>query len=55
MASVNAMANRTHTVAADATLNDRERLWFDMTEGTMKDLNAQLEKNIPVYLRAYLR
>lgn len=55
VASVNARALRSHTVAADATLNDRERLWFDMTEATMKDLNGQLEKSIPLYLQAYLR
>lgn len=55
VASVNARAIRSNTVAADATLNDRERLWFDMTEATMKDLNGQLEKSIPLYLRAYLR
>jgi len=55
VASVNARAIRSHTVAADATLNDRERLWFDMTEATMKDLNGQLEKSIPLYLQAYLR
>jgi hypothetical protein len=55
VASVNASATRSHTVADDATLNDRERLWFDMTEGTMKDLNAQLEKSIPLYLQTYLR
>jgi hypothetical protein len=55
VASVHANAIQSHTVAADATLNDRERLWFDMTEATMKDLNGQLEKSIPLYLRAYLR
>jgi len=55
MASVNARALRSNTVAADVTLNDRERLWFDMTEATMKDLNGQLEKSIPLYLQAYLR
>jgi hypothetical protein len=55
LASVSANATRSHTVAADATLNDRERLWFDMTEATMKDLNAQLEKSIPLYMQAYLR
>jgi hypothetical protein len=54
-ASVDAKATRSQTVAADATLNDRERVWFGMTEATMKDLNAQLEKSIPLYMQAYLR
>ncbi len=53
-ATVNAGATRSRTVAADATLNDRERVWFDMTEQAMNDLNATLEKSIPLYLGAYL-
>ncbi len=55
MGSVDAAATRSRTVAADATLNDRERVWFNMTEQAMADLNASLEKSIPEYLRAYLR
>ncbi len=54
-ASVDASATRSRTVAADATLNDRERVWFNMTEQAMVDLNASLDKSIPQYLRAYLR
>jgi hypothetical protein len=54
-ATVNAAAMRSRTVAQDATLNDRERAWFEMTEQTMKDLNDQLEKSIPAYMQRYLR
>jgi hypothetical protein len=54
MATVNGAAMRSRTVAADATLNDRERVWFDMTEQAMNDLNASLEKSIPLYMGAYL-
>jgi len=54
-ATVNASATRSRTVAADATLNDRERVWFDMTEQAMNDLNASLEKSIPLYMGGYLR
>ena len=53
-ATVNGAATRSRTVAADATLNDRERVWFDMTEQAMIDLNASLEKSIPLYMGAYL-
>jgi hypothetical protein len=55
IASVDAKAARSLTVAEDATLNDRERAWFSLTEQTMKDLNAALEKSLPQYLRSYLR
>ncbi len=54
-ASVNANATRSRTVAANATLNDRERVWFDMTEQAMNDLNASLDKSVPLYLGPYLR
>jgi hypothetical protein len=54
-ATVDGAATRSRTVAEDATLNDRERVWFEMTEQAMKDLNDQLEKTIPAYLRDYLR
>ena len=54
-ATVDAAATRSRTVAADATLNDRERVWFDMTEQAMHDLNATLDKNIPLYMGAYLQ
>ena len=54
-ATVDAKATRSITVAEDATLNDRERTWFTLTEQTMKDLNGQLEKSIPQYLGSYLR
>jgi len=53
-ATVDAAATRSRTVAADATLNDRERVWFDMNEQAMNDLNASLEKSIPLYMGAYL-
>ena len=55
VASVHANATQSHTVAADATLNDRERLWFSMTEATMKDLNGRLEKSIPLFLHDFIR
>jgi hypothetical protein len=55
LASVDATSTRSRTVAADATLNDRERVWFNMNEQAMVDLNASLDKSIPQYLRAYLR
>ena len=30
----------------DISLNERERVWFKMTEDLMKELNAQLEQTI---------
>lgn len=50
----NARAERTQTIAEDATLNDRDRLWHDLVEQTMQDFNAQMEANIKTYLPRFL-
>lgn len=49
-----AKASRSLTVREDATVNDREKAWFNLTEALMKDINAELEKNISQYLGGYL-
>lgn len=41
-----ARAERSISVAEDATLNEREMAWFRMTETMMKELDRQLEKTI---------
>ena len=45
-AMVSARAQRSRTVPEDITLNDREKVWFEMTEALMNDLNASLERQI---------
>jgi len=51
--SITASAKRSRTVAEDMTLNERERLWFDMTEKLMRDIGAEIEKQIDAYLAAF--
>lgn len=41
-----ATAQRTTTVPEDATLAEREQIWYRLTEATMSDLDAELESNI---------
>ena len=41
-----AEARRSVTVPEDATLNERERVWYRLTADTMGDLDKQLEKTI---------
>jgi len=50
-----AKVSRSISVREDATVNDREQAWFDLTEALMKDFNAELEKNISSYLGNWLR
>jgi hypothetical protein len=44
--SLTAKAERSRSVPEDISLNERERVWFKMTEDLMKELNAQLEQTI---------
>ena len=54
-AFVTATARRSRTVPEDITLNDREKVFFEMTEAMMNDLNAELERQIQQHLGRYLR
>lgn len=50
-----ARVTRFTTVREDASLNERDRIWFKETEALMTDFNAEMEKNIHLYLGAWLR
>ena len=54
-AYVEARARRTRTVSEDITVNERKKVFFEMTEGLMADVNAQLEDRIREHLARYLR
>ncbi len=49
-----AKVSRSKTLPEGATINEKERLWFDLTEALMKDFNAELDKNIRKFLGAWL-
>lgn len=53
-AFVHAAAARTRTVPEDITLNGREKVWFEMTEALMQDINRQLDDAIPRYFQRWL-
>jgi hypothetical protein len=36
-------------------LNERERLWFEMTHRLMDRINAELERQIGAHLGAFMR
>ncbi|MFQ5939211.1 MAG: hypothetical protein ACE5KL_03960 [Alphaproteobacteria bacterium] len=51
---VRARAERSLTVPEDLTLNEREQVWFELTEALMADLNAELEANIQEHFQRFL-
>lgn len=54
VAFARANAERRRSLAEGATLNQRERLWFEMTEGLLRDINGSLESSITRHLNEYL-
>jgi hypothetical protein len=50
-----ATATRSQTVAEDMTLNQREAVWFQMTESAMRELDKKLEAAIKDKLAPFVR
>jgi hypothetical protein len=51
-ATVEAEARRSVTVPEDASLRERERVWFKLGESLMTDLNAELEATLRRHMAA---
>ena len=54
LAFATARATRSMTVAEGASIAQREKVWFALTEDLMSDINRQLEAAMRRHLRAYL-
>jgi hypothetical protein len=52
---VTASVNRSQTVAEDMTINEREAVWFQMTESAMRELDEKLEAAIKDKLQPFVR
>lgn len=50
-----AEAIRTRTIPEDVTLNERDKIYFEVTVALMNDFNASQEQSIRQYLGRYLR
>lgn len=46
---------KSRTVPEDASLNERETAWFEMTDDLMKLFNAEMERNMPLYLGRWMQ
>jgi len=54
-AKARAKGSRSQTVPEDASLADREKVWFSMTEKLVKAVDAEMEKRIRQNLQHYVR
>ena len=53
-AFVSTRAERSRSLSEGATLNERERAWFEITEALMRDFDAEMERAIRRHLGDYL-
>ncbi|MEP4380042.1 MAG: hypothetical protein ABJ215_18280 [Alphaproteobacteria bacterium] len=51
---VGAEAMRSRTVVEGISLNEREKIWFEMTEGLVMDMDGELETAIRSFLQLFL-
>jgi len=55
LGQVTAELRKSRTVPEDASLNQRESIWFTITDDLMKLLNAEMERSVPQYLGRWMR
>ncbi len=48
-------AKRSQSVSENISLNDREKVWFALTEAMMADLNTSLENQIRIHMKEWIR
>ena len=51
---VMAEATRSRTVPEKITLNDRDKVWFEITEALIRDLDKELDAAIRRFLQPFL-
>jgi hypothetical protein len=54
VAEVVAQAARTSTAPEGMTLNDRDRIWHEMVQSLVTDVNGQLESTIRQYMARWI-
>ncbi len=52
--TASAWASRSRTVPEGITINDREKVWFELLEQTMNDMNAELDRQIRANLAQFV-
>lgn len=54
-ASAESTAKLSRSVSENISLNDREKIWFEMTEEMMGDLNTALDNQIRIHMKKWIR
>jgi hypothetical protein len=54
-AFASAASTRFRTVPEGISINEREKVWFDLVEASMNDINAEMERQIRANMARFLR
>lgn len=54
-ATAEATTKRSRTVPENLSINEREKIWFEMTENLLSDLNTALESQLREHMGAWIR
>jgi len=54
-ATATARTRKTITVREDATVEQREQIWYDLTKDAMADFDAAMERQIKTILGSFLK
>ncbi|MEX2453822.1 MAG: hypothetical protein WD470_03910 [Rhodospirillaceae bacterium] len=54
-ATIESTAKRSRSVPENVSLNDRDKIWFEMTEALMADLNQSLEGQLRQHMSNWVR
>ena len=52
-AVVSSRATRSITMAEDISINDRQRIWYELIEKLMTEFNAEMDRNIGRFMTEY--
>lgn len=53
-AFASARVSRSRTLPENASLNEREKVWFELTEALMRDFDAEMEQNIRAHVGGFV-
>lgn len=53
--SAESTAKHSRSVSENISINDREKIWFELTEMMMADLNTTLENQIRIHMKEWIR
>ena len=55
LGTISSKSNRSQTVSEDITINTRRKIWFEMVETMMNDVNGSLERQVRQNFQKWLR